>query len=434
MLIVSVLFYAWGEQEYVLLLLGSILINYIGGLFIHRSKDNVLQNKVFLTLFISINLIVLVYFKYTYFLIDLANDVGTNFDLVRKIYLPLGISFFTFQAISYLVDVYRQKVMVQNNPIDLGLYISLFPQLIAGPIVRYSEISQQIKARETNLKGINQGVQRFIIGLSKKVIIANNLALISDHIFALPPDTLPMGVAWLGAITFSLQIYFDFSGYSDMAIGIGLMLGFKIPENFNFPYIANSIRDFWRRWHMTLSRWFRDYLYIPLGGNRKGPSRTYLNLFCVFLLCGLWHGANLTFVLWGFLHGLFLMLERKYDFTSKLPVVLNHVYVIIILLFTWVLFRSDSIGRAGDFMAAMLNFSEGTDYSVLFYFSRFSMFILVLSIVLSIPIFKNFEQKVLIQEEKTRSILYAILCLILFAICLSEIAISAYQPFIYFRF
>lgn len=428
LLLASLFFYAWGETLYLFVLLLSVVFNYIGGLCLHSTKDKTAK-KITLGLFISLNLLALIYFKYLSFL---GQMIGLN--ITKDIYLPLGISFFTFQAISYLIDLYYQKVEVQRNPIDLGLYITLFPQLIAGPIVRYIEINAQLANRKVELDGMVAGLQRFIIGLSKKVIIANNLAFIADYIFGLPADTLPMSMAWLGALAFSLQIYFDFSGYSDMAIGIGLMLGFTIPENFNYPYISKSIKDFWRRWHLTLSRWFRDYLYIPLGGNQKGSGRTYFNLCIVFLLCGLWHGANYTFIIWGLLHGFFLVLERKFNFIEKLPSIVGRIYVFFVIIFSWVIFRSEHLDYCLAFCKSMLGLSNGQDYSPLYYLSNFHIFIFILAIVFSLPIFNYFKPMLEAKNGNSFKIIYALSCVALFIVCIMEISMNTFQPFIYFRF
>lgn len=314
LLLASLLFYAWSEQGIVLLLIASIVLNYSFGLGIDRCKDSA-QARTLLIAAIAMNLAVLAYFKYTSFLIGNLNWLLAQFHWSEikapKIHLPAGISFFTFHAISYIVDIYRRSASAQRNPIKLALYFDFFPQLIAGPIVRYHDIESQLDRRSITLDDVSIGIQRFVIGLAKKMLVANTLAQPADEIFAIAMPQLTPGVAWLGIVCYTLQIYFDFSGYSDMAIGLARVFGFRFLENFNYPYVARSIREFWRRWHISLSNWFRDYLYIPLGGNRCSPRRQYFNLLVVFSLCGLWHGASLNFLIWGLFHGAFLVLERR---------------------------------------------------------------------------------------------------------------------------
>ncbi|MBE0586337.1 MAG: MBOAT family protein, partial [Desulfofustis sp.] len=300
LLAASLLFYAWGENVFVLLMLISIALNYCFGLLIDHSQQRGWSGKIPLILALLTNLGLLGFFKYANFLIDNLNTILINLDFepveMQAVHLPIGISFFTFQALSYVIDLYRGQASVQKSPINVALYISLFPQLIAGPIVRYHDVAEQIVHRTTRFDDFTYGIRRFIIGLGKKVLVANVLGRTADYMFSLPADSIPAGLAWLGAVSYTLQIYYDFSGYSDMAIGLGRMFGFRFLENFNYPYAAQSIREFWRRWHISLSSWFRDYLYISLGGNRHGATRTYVNLMIVFFLCGLWHGASWTFV------------------------------------------------------------------------------------------------------------------------------------------
>ena len=319
LLIASFVFYSLGGISLTLLLLSSVIFNYFAGLVINL-KLNKKGSKTALFIGIAGNLSLLGYYKYANFIVhninDLFHSIGISISFENPgIILPIGISFFTFQAISYLVDLYYQRVELQRNFFSLAVYISLFPQLIAGPIVRYHNIADQLAKRENSPSKFVSGIKRFVIGLAKKVLIANQFALLADTAFQISPENLSTFVAWAGIIAYSIQIYFDFSGYSDMAIGLGRMLGFEFLENFNFPYIARSIREFWKRWHISLTNWFRDYLYIPLGGNSKGKTRTYFNLIFVFFLTGLWHGASWSFVAWGLLHGLFLILERKIEQT-----------------------------------------------------------------------------------------------------------------------
>ena len=352
LLTASLFFYAWGEPVYLLLMLFSILANWGLALVIEKRRK-----KTLLVLAVVLNLGMLAVFKYTDLFISCFNGLfRTNLPL-RHIALPLGISFYTFQILSYVIDVWRKEVPAEKSLLNLGTYISMFPQLIAGPIVRYSDIRGTLAAkRRIPLSEISESARRFCLGLGKKVLIANLVSQCANLTFDFGGEMLSAGAAWVGAACYALQIYFDFSGYSDMAIGLGKMLGFRFPENFSYPYVSSSVREFWRRWHITLSVWFRDYLYIPLGGNRKGAARTGLNLLIVFLLCGLWHGAGLNFALWGLYHGLFLVLERIPLFRKKRLKVIDVPLTIIIVLSGWVLFRADTPAAAWSYLKAMAGF------------------------------------------------------------------------------
>ncbi len=367
LLVASLFFYAWGEPRMALVMLGSILGNWLFGLALERARS-ARGRRAVVALATVANLGLIGVFKYASFLWEnlghLAQAMGgadVVWPVLEPIPLPIGISFFTFQAFSYVLDLYRKQADVQKNPLDFGLYIALFPQLIAGPIVRYKDVDTQIRKRTITLDGFAQGVRRFIVGLGKKMLIANVVAEQADKIFALEPAQLTAGVAWLGTVCYTLQIYFDFSGYSDMAIGLGKMFGFHFLENFNYPYISRSVTEFWRRWHMSLSTWFRDYLYIPLGGNRRGSARTYANLVIVFFLCGLWHGAAWTFVVWGLYHGLFLVLERRFlgEGSRARLGVLGHGYTLLVAMVGWVFFRSESLDAALSHLAAMAGQGAG---------------------------------------------------------------------------
>ncbi|WP_218944327.1 MBOAT family O-acyltransferase [Marinicella rhabdoformis] len=366
--------------------------------------------------------------------------------MTDPVHLPLGISFFTFQAISYLVDVYRGDAKVEKNVFNLGLYISMFPQLIAGPIVRFKTVAEQIHTRAVNLNQISIGWRIFIIGLAQKVLIANTVALPADQIFSLTPIELTTALAWLGSLCYSLQIYFDFAGYSNMAIGLGLMMGFTFPENFSHPYIAQSITEFWRRWHKSLSGWFRDYLYIPLGGNRGSSTRTYFNLFTVFFLCGLWHGAAWTFIIWGIYHGVFLVLERLKlsDILSASWRPLRHIYLLLVVLFGWVIFRAESIDHLIYFIQAMFGFSQATisnPYYLDLYIKNSTITAITLGVVFSMPVFAVLKTK--IQQFKATGHSYTtVMCsgilelfyAVIFIYALMLVASGSYNPFIYFRF
>ena len=373
LLISSIIFYAWGGVSYSLIMLSSIIINYIFALLIDKAiEDNNLKNKkIYLALCIIINLSILGYFKYTNFIISIINSLSQNKIIeLTNIVLPIGISFYTFQALSYVIDVYRGHNKAQKNIFNLALYISFFPQLIAGPIVKYHDIENQILNRNESLENIFYGIKRFIYGLSKKVILANMFALSCDEILKQPADELGTALVWCASVLYTLQIYYDFSGYSDMAIGLGRMFGFNFLENFNYPYISKSIKEFWRRWHISLSTWFKEYLYIPLGGNRKRKLFTYINLLIVFFATGLWHGASYNFILWGLFHGFFLVIERiflgKLLEKNKLKFI-NHIYVIFVFVIGWVLFRADDLKHAFELYKLMFSYKESI-YTVRYFF------------------------------------------------------------------
>jgi alginate O-acetyltransferase complex protein AlgI len=363
LLAASLAFYAWGEVTWTPLLLTSIVANYGFGLWLGRAR----RRAAVLAFAITLNLASLAIFKYGNFVVGNLNALlalrAKPPIVVPPIHLPIGISFFTFHAISYLVDVYRARFAPQKSLVDFALYISLFPQLVAGPIVRYHEIAAQLSTHEANLPEFSSGVRRFTIGLGKKVLIANTLALQADALFAIPTSYLTPSLSWLGAVLYALQIYFDFSAYSDMAIGLGHLFGFRLPENFAYPYSARSVTEFWRLWHMSLSRFFRDYVYLPLGGNRHGRLKTYRNLIVVFFLCGLWHGARWTFVVWGMYHGTFLVLERigLSKLLGRAPRLLSHAYLLFVVTIGWVFFRSDSFAQATGRIAAMFGFRAASD-------------------------------------------------------------------------
>ena len=361
----SLIFYAWGEPIFIPLMIVMIMLNHRLGLWIERAPDAG-RARFWLIVGIAINLLPLVVFKYGTFLLHILLDTfaelaiskfGFSADqvVINRIPLPLGISFYTFHALSYLIDVYRKDVRAERSLRDLAVYISMFPQLVAGPIIRYKTIAGEIHKPVLSLDRAAEGIRIFVIGLSQKILIANTVALSADQIFSLSPDQLSTSLAWIGVFCYTLQIYYDFAGYSNMAIGLGLMIGFTFPINFNYPYIADSMTDFWRRWHISLSSWFRDYVYISLGGNRISPVRTYLNLWIVFLLCGLWHGAAWNFVVWGAAHGALLVFERAGfgKVLARSPPVFRHGYVLLAVMMTWVLFRADNLGAAMHYLAAM---------------------------------------------------------------------------------
>ncbi len=448
----SLFFYAWGEFGYVLLMIFSILLNWIFGILIDSARSAPKKRTIYLTIGVILNLLPLLCFKYGNFVIDNLNGILASLDIdtiqIGAIHLPIGISFFTFQAISYIVDVYRDTATVQKRPVNLALYISLFPQLIAGPIVRYHDIARQIVNRSVTLNDFQYGVFRFITGLGKKILIANNLGAVADNIYKLPVETLPAGLLWLGMLTYMLQIYYDFSAYSDMAIGLGRMFGFHFLENFNYPYCALSIQDFWRRWHISLSSWFKDYLYIPLGGNRKGTGRTYFNLITVFFLCGLWHGASWTFVIWGLYHGFFLVFERIFgSIIAKMPVLLRHFYAMIIVMIGWVFFRADSLEQALNYLSGLANFSTPPYLDAWLFASMNNEFYiaLVFGLLFAYPLTPRFVSRITALSEQTNlagqiavkgtTTVFALIVMVFVVVYGSAALLSgSHNPFLYFRF
>ena len=452
LLLSSIIFYAWGEKIFTLIMLASITVNYLVGMGIDHFRNRA-SAKIFLVVGIVFNVLLLSAFKYTNFAADNLNlilePVGLGTIEVAPVHLPIGISFFTFQAMSYIIDVWRRDAEVLKSPINIGLYISLFPQLIAGPIVRYHDIAQQIVRRHVRARDFAEGVERFIIGIGKKVIIANQVAIIADKAFALPPHSLSPFYAWLGSICFVLQVYFDFSGYSDMAIGLGRMFGFRFLENFNYPYISKSITEFWTRWHISLSTWFRDYLYIPLGGNRLGPVRTYLNLITIFFLCGLWHGAKWNYVIWGLSHGFFMVLERLglNRVLKKQVFPLPHIYTMYVFTTTLTIFRADTIPLAMDYLAVMHGFGYQSNVgtAALLHVDADIQAAIMAGILFSFPVFiplkklgnyligKSSEFVSTVVGASANLMKTSVLVIILY---MSIIFLSSgtYNPFIYYRF
>ncbi len=442
-LIFSTVFYAWGAPQFVILVYISLIIDFYLVKLLEKSPEN---RKFLLFASVLLNIGMLAYFKYANFFIENVNLLLNSFGAANpikwtKVVLPIGISFFTFQKLSYTVDIYRKTSKSLKKFVDYAMYILLFPQLIAGPIVRYNEIAGQIVDRsktETNDNRLT-GFFRFVIGLSKKLLIANTLGAVVDEIFAMDPFLLSTEMTWIGIIAYSFQIYYDFSGYSDMAIGIGKMIGFTFPENFNNPYVSRNITEFWRRWHMTLSRWMRDYLYIPLGGNRvKTKSRFFFNLWIVFFLSGLWHGAAWNFVAWGVFHGLFLILDRLFliKFTDKIGKYPAIVLTYFITLIGWVIFRSENLTYAGDYIVRMFEFVNTTTFV---YYSNKFIFILIVGFIFAfITMFKfglKLEKWIFFKYyDKYELIPMMSLLLVLLFLCASHIALGGFNPFIYFRF
>ncbi len=435
LLLFSIIFYLFGGPKYLLLLLLIVLIDYIGAILIEKKE----KRKLFLGITIALNILILVYFKYTGFFLDNINNIFKLDIPVPKIVLPIGISFYTFQAMSYVIDVYRKKVSLQKNFLTLLLYVSLFPQLVAGPIVRYETIEKELKNRKTTFEDFLYGLKRFILGLAKKVIIANQMGLLADTIFQ--QTNLVSPIAFLGGLAYMFQIYFDFSAYSDMAIGLGRIFGFKFLENFNFPYISKSITEFWRRWHISLSSWFRDYVYIPLGGNRKGVKRQIINLFVVWLLTGFWHGAEWNFIIWGLYYFIFLVLEKFVlnKVLEKTPTILKHIYTLIIIYFGWIIFRCDNLNSLVLFIKALFSFNiTGFSMNELMIYLESYYIYFILAIVFSFPVY----QKLIAKIEKLKNgklklflnIFHYTSLIVIFIITIMFLAYSSYNPFIYFRF
>lgn len=430
LLLVSLIFYAVGEPRFIVLLLLSVIIGWYAALQIEKSKSTSLR-KWLLIAAVSIHILVLFIFKYLVFTITQLNSFFGSHIQVGSIILPLGISFFTFQILSYLFDVYNKKVHAQKSLLNLALYISMFPQLVAGPIVRYDLIEQQILNRRESIDQVTEGMLQFIYGLAKKVIIADYIAQVADNIFN-AGLAISVGSAWLGAIAYTLQIYFDFSGYSDMAIGLGKIFGFRFAENFNYPYISRSITEFWRRWHISLGSWFRDYVYIPLGGNRVSVSRWILNLLIVWSLTGIWHGANYTFWLWGMMYFILLIFEHYIDVKKYLGV-FSHVYTLFWVILGWVLFRSESLSSAVNYMGMMFGHgSNGLTDNIFYYYLYNSRIILLLGILLSTPIYRLVCDKFF--SRKNFLWIEPFIAILIFLVILVLVIGSSYHPFIYFNF
>ena len=431
----SLVFYAWGEPVYVALMLFSIVANYFLALKIDKAKKKS-KRKIILIIAVIINLLIIGFFKYADFFIENINFIFHSSIPALNMGLPIGISFYTFQILSYVIDVYTKKVKVQKNIINLGTYVALFPQLIAGPIVRYETIAEELENRKESLTKVIEGLKRFIIGLGKKVIIANNMAIIADTIYGGDLASYGSLVFWIAAIAYTFQIYFDFSGYSDMAIGLGKVFGFTFLENFNYPYIANSITDFWRRWHISLSTWFRDYVYIPLGGNRVGKIKWLRNILVVWLLTGLWHGASWNFILWGLYYGIILIIEKLFlgKLLEKLPKIITHIYTLLIIVIGWVIFRLEDFSQMTLVLGKMFSFQSSDVFEqIILNFDIFAALpYFIIAILASLPIMKNIYHKN--KDKITFSLLRNICILGIFIISICLLLSSTYNPFIYFRF
>ncbi len=428
--VMSLVFYAWGEPVYIVIMLVSTVTDYCFGLLLDKPNMTAVKRKGIVVCSIIVNLLVLSFFKYADFLIQNVNALaGTDIPLM-ELPLPIGISFYTFQSMSYIIDVYRGTARAQRNWIDFGTYIALFPQLVAGPIVKYSTIAEQLQQRSENIKLFAEGVRRFTIGLAKKVLLANNIGLLWDTISSSNLETLPMLTAWLGIIAFAFQIYFDFSGYSDMAIGLGLMFGFRLNENFNKPYIAQSMTDFWRRWHISLGNWFREYVYIPLGGNRRGLGIQMRNILIVWMLTGFWHGANWNFILWGLYFGVILLFEKWWGLAllQRLPRWTRHLYAIVLILVGWVLFAFEQTASIVDYLAAMwgLNGQALWNNDTLYFFYTNAVLLGVL-IIASLPLKKW-------TRTNEMSLVHVVWYAFLYLLSVAYLVDATFNPFLYFRF
>ena len=428
----SLFFYGWGEPVYILLMLLTITVNYASGLLVDKYRDNDRLARHIVAASTVVSLGFLLYFKYADLLIGSCNSIlGTSFPLLR-LALPVGISFYTFQTMTYPIDIYRGDATVQRSYVSFGAYVALFPQLIAGPIVCYKDIDAQLNVREHSVGKFSAGAERFVTGLAKKVLLANGIGSLWDSYAAMSPSSLSAGGAWLGAVAFSLQIYFDFSGYSDMAIGMGKMLGFEFLENFNYPYISASVTEFWRRWHISLGSWFRDYVYIPLGGNRRGLPRQLLNLLIVWSLTGLWHGANWTFLLWGLYFAAFLVMEKIFllRWIEKHRGI-GHIYALLVAVCGWVIFQLDSVGEAVGYYRAMFGLGSARWGAGDLFLLRSYLPILLVALLGATPLPKKLWQRL---PERLRGVLTPLLILLGLTVCTAKLTNDTYNPFLYFRF
>lgn len=437
-LIASLIFYAWGEPIYIVLMVFSILFNYLSGLEIDDCKErgDVLKGQIAFWMAVGVNLGILGFFKYAGFVVENLNRI-LPFDIsMPALALPIGISFYTFQTLSYIIDVYKGNVKVQKNVINFGTYISMFPQLIAGPIVRYADVEGQLVERKVTLTKFGEGTAWFLRGLAKKVLLANNIGMLFDAVQAMGAGNISMLTAWLGCAAYTFQIYFDFSGYSDMAIGLGKMFGFTFMKNFDYPYTSSSITEFWRRWHISLGTWFREYVYIPLGGNRVSIKRNILNICIVWMLTGLWHGAAWNFIFWGVYYGALLLLEKFVlkDVLAKTPGTVKHIYTMILVMIGWVFFFSPTLGSAFQYVGAMFGIGATgiIDRTAVYYLSNY--FILFLLMILcSVPYTYKRFRRLAVRGNVGRVVMLAVY-VVLFILSTAYLVNATYNPFLYFRF
>ncbi len=430
---INLLFYGWGEPTLIVLMLINIAINYAGGYFVDKFRDDKKKQKFFLIITCVIDIGTLAVFKYTGMLVDTVNMLPFLDLPTPEISLPIGISFYTFQTMSYVIDVYRDDAPVSKNPINFGTYVALFPQLIAGPIVRYRDVADQLVNRRETMDLFSKGVNIFLVGLAKKVLIANPMGTLNTSIFATTDENGVVGT-WIGIIAYSFQLYFDFSGYSDMACGLGNMLGFEFLKNFDYPYISKSVTEFWRRWHISLSTWFKEYVYIPLGGNRKGVKRQVINLLIVWGLTGIWHGASWNFVLWGLYYGIMLIVEKFLlkKLLDKLPSFVQHIYTVFIIIIGWGLFYFTDMSQLGDFIINLFDFSKGICGEQALTLILQYLPVLLAAGFASTPVATNLYKK--IENKKHIWILQTLFCAVILVLCTASLVSSSYNPFLYFRF
>lgn len=439
LLISSLIFYAWGEPIYIFLMIFTTVFSYVSAILINKYKSKKTSSLAIFILSVAVNLSVLCFFKYYGFFIDNINNLFSMNIKFKKLPLPVGISFYTFQTLSYIIDVYLKKVPVQKNIISFSTYVTMFPQLVAGPIVKYGDINKQLENRKESLDKFGDGVSYFIRGLSKKVLLANNIGLLWSNVKALSPDKISVFSAWLGILAFTFQIYFDFSGYSDMAIGLGKFFGFDLMENFNYPYISKSVTEFWRRWHISLGSWFREYVYIPLGGNKKGALKQYRNLFIVWFLTGFWHGANWNFIIWGLYFGVLITLEKIFvlKWLDKLPNFISHVYALIIIIVGWAIFEFENTSVLFSFIKTMFGMGSNTfiDNQSIYYLYT-NLFLFILAIIFSTPLPKKLFKKLIynVKLKPYAKLIVPTIYLILILLCTTYLVNETYNPFLYFKF
>lgn len=436
LLVSGLFFYAWGEPIYVLVMILSAIIDYFAGMVMDKYDKNEKVRNISLILSICINIGLLAIFKYSSFFVENINTVFKTSITDPKLPLPIGISFYTFQSISYTIDLYRRKIKVQKNLINFMAYVTMFPQIVAGTIVTYGDISEKLDDRKVTLDHMSDGISQFVKGLGKKVLLANNIGLMWEQIKALNYSEISMITAWLGITAFAFQIYYDFSGYSDMALGLGKMLGFDFPKNFNFPYTATSVSDFWKRWHITLGSWFREYVYIPLGGNRSGTPKTVRNLIIIWMLIGLWHGASWNFILWGLYFGLLIIMEKYLygKYLDKLPKLVGRIYTFIFVIFGWVLFETNSLSEAAAYFKAMFGFNGSLSDSKTTFFIVNYAFVFVLCAILSSRIFTKISNKLSKLRLNFVIISAPIIQLGIMLLSTAYLVNESYNPFLYFRF
>ncbi len=436
LLITGLIFYAWGEPYYVIIMIISTLIDYTAGLLINKFNDKPKIRRIFLILSVVMNLSLLFTFKYSSFIITNINSIFGLKLFNPNLPLPIGISFYTFQSMSYTIDLYLGNIKVQKNFTKFAAYVTMFPQIVAGPIVRYEDVERELEDRQINITLIGEGVGHFVKGLAKKVLIANNIGMLWTTVKAMEITSLSTLTAWIGILAFTFQIYFDFSGYSDMAIGLGKMLGFHFPQNFDYPYTSRSISEFWRRWHITLGSWFRSYVYIPLGGNREGTAKTLRNLLIVWALTGLWHGASWNFIIWGLYFGIIIILERLFlrSILEKIPAAISTAYSFILVVFGWVLFETNTLADAGRYIKAMFGAYGGFIDTNARYLLTTNIVMFAICIILSTRVLEQVGEYIATKLPVLYQYSAPVLEVILMIICTAYLVDSTYNPFLYFRF